>query len=206
MTSGAMLFLENVFPLLKSVIRNNKMDLFGSPLNIFSAWFRDNYPAVSDDSTSISPGIPWFCFLDGFSWPFYVIAIFESLLCIFIFRPFCIKPTLVETLMLIDFVYCFEKYEINANFWQCLEQVSTEITDSFDNMNNFRLIESVLELVEGFLARFDEELEQIRIKNSIGAGKKKRNLHSSRWHNKTREFGGTFHWGVIPCQPCQFLS
>ena len=105
------------FPPLKSVIRNNKMDLFGSPLNIFfSAWFRDNYPAVSDDSTSISPGIPWFCFLDGFSWPFYVIAIFESLLCIFIFRPFCIKPTLVETLMLIDFVYCFEKYEINANF------------------------------------------------------------------------------------------
>ena len=82
--------------------------------------------------------------------------------------------------MLIDFVYCFEKYEINANFGQCLEQVSTEITDSFDNMNNFRLIESVLELVEGFLARFDEELEQIRIKNSIGAGKKKRNLHSSR--------------------------
>lgn len=39
--------------------------------------------------------------------------------------------------------------------------------------------ESVLELVNGLLSRFDEELEQINIKKSIG-GKHRRKQHSSR--------------------------
>merc|ERR1711872_695817 len=39
--------------------------------------------------------------------------------------------------------------------------------------------ECVIELVEGYLSRFDEELEQIKLKNSIG-GKSKRKQHASR--------------------------
>jgi len=39
--------------------------------------------------------------------------------------------------------------------------------------------DTVIELVEGYLSRFDDELEQIKLKNSIG-GKKKKNQHSSR--------------------------
>ena len=38
---------------------------------------------------------------------------------------------------------------------------------------------AVLELVNGFLSRFDDELEQINIKQAIG-GKNRRNQHSSR--------------------------
>ena len=37
----------------------------------------------------------------------------------------------------------------------------------------------VMELIEGMMSRFDEELEQIEIKKSIG-GKNRRNQHSSR--------------------------
>ena len=37
----------------------------------------------------------------------------------------------------------------------------------------------LLELIEGMLSRFDEELQQIEIKRSIG-GKNRRNQHSSR--------------------------
>merc|ERR1719508_246112 len=39
--------------------------------------------------------------------------------------------------------------------------------------------DAMLELVTGLLSRFDEELEQINIKNSIG-GKNRRKQHSSR--------------------------
>ena len=39
--------------------------------------------------------------------------------------------------------------------------------------------EVLLELIEGLLSRFDEELEQIEIKKSIG-GKNRRNQHSAR--------------------------
>ena len=38
---------------------------------------------------------------------------------------------------------------------------------------------AVLELVNGFLSRFEDELEQINIKQAIG-GKNRRNQHSSR--------------------------
>ena len=38
---------------------------------------------------------------------------------------------------------------------------------------------AVLELVKGFLSRFEDELEQINIKQSIG-GKNRRNQHSNR--------------------------
>ena len=41
------------------------------------------------------------------------------------------------------------------------------------------LTESFLELVEGYLSRFDEELEQISIKQGIG-GKNRRKQHCSR--------------------------
>merc|ERR1719186_2011207 len=39
--------------------------------------------------------------------------------------------------------------------------------------------ESILELIRGLMSRFDEELEQINIKRSIG-GKNRRKQHSSR--------------------------
>ena len=39
----------------------------------------------------------------------------------------------------------------------------------------------VLQLVEGFLARFDDEVEQIKLKQSIGGNQKNRRLqHSAR--------------------------
>ena len=40
-------------------------------------------------------------------------------------------------------------------------------------------VEGILELVTGWMSRFDDELQQINIKKSIG-GKNRRNQHSSR--------------------------
>ena len=39
---------------------------------------------------------------------------------------------------------------------------------------------AILTLVNGFLSRFDDELEQIKIKNSIGGKNSKRKQHSAR--------------------------
>merc|ERR1711915_205727 len=49
-----------------------------------------------------------------------------------------------------------------------------------DNMDSITP-DSILQLVEGYLSRFDDEIEQINLKNSIGARKKQKGrLHKPR--------------------------
>lgn len=48
-------------------------------------------------------------------------------------------------------------------------------------MNLFIIADEIIELVEGYLARFDDELDQINLKNSIGGKKSnKRRMSTAR--------------------------